>query len=112
MIPQSEKFSDIVAAFRDVDLQLRSLLIGNIDLKRRRIINAGTAANEFDYVTRYEVRTAIEAIEIPKLTNTFKSLTVASTTGFPKTISDHKGMFVYDSNGTAVHGMSLIALEA
>lgn len=111
MIPLDNSFGQIQSAFRDIEGKLLRLLNGNIDLRKRRITNAGVAVSDFDYVTQYELTKAIDGIKIPKIPSIFTSLTVATTTGFPKTITNNNGMFVYDSNGTAVHGMSLKALD-
>ena len=66
MIPLRNKFSEIVAAFRDIEAKLRSLLVGNIDMKQRRVINAGTSIADFDYVTRFELMKAIASIVVPE----------------------------------------------
>lgn len=42
--------------------QLKLLLVGNIDLHGRRIINAGASSSPADYVTKTELDDAIDAL--------------------------------------------------
>lgn len=103
MIPLRNTFSEIVAAFRDIEAKLRSLLIGNVDMKQRRIINAGTSVADFDYVTRLELLNAIAAIVIPELGQTFQAINVQTRAGFPKVvITPLGGLQVYNSSGTLI----------
>ncbi len=61
MIPTRLELSDIQAAFRDVEHRVKLLKNGtlNLDLNGRRIINAGRAVADFDYVTKFDLSDAI-----------------------------------------------------
>lgn len=54
-IPSRLSLSDIQQSFRDLWARVDSLFTGNIDLKGRRIINAGKSVGELDYVIRQEL---------------------------------------------------------
>jgi hypothetical protein len=60
-IPPLLNLPDIQQAFRDLWAKVDPLLSGNIDMKGRRIINAGKSADPNDYVTKAEVLELIRA---------------------------------------------------
>lgn len=62
---------DVQQAFRAVQTQLANLMGGaNQDFHGRRVMNAGKAIGDFDYVTLADMRSAIGAIKIPDLPKT------------------------------------------
>src|SRR5262245_44710801 len=62
IIPQQLTLQQIKQSFRDVETKLNSLLVGNIDLRGRRVIGAGPSVSKFDYVTRLELDDVIGAL--------------------------------------------------
>ena len=55
MIPAQLTLSAIQDFARDTDSKLNTLLVGNVDMKGRRIIGAGPAVSKFDYVTKLDM---------------------------------------------------------
>ena len=55
MIPPRFTLHDIQDSFRDVQQKLEALLTRNVDMQGRRIINAGEAIGDFDYVRKFEL---------------------------------------------------------
>lgn len=105
MIPATDSLAEIQAAFRDLETRLHRLTNGNIDLNKRRIVNAGPSVGAFDYVTQFELRDLRKAVVQSKI-----ALGVATSDGFPKIIVDNGGVFVYDANGVLVHALSITEL--
>lgn len=53
---------DVQQAFRDVWAAIDKLTSGNLDLKGRRVINAGQSEGVFDLVTKDELNQALQRI--------------------------------------------------
>ena len=54
---------DIQQSFREVWDVLEVLLSRNLDMGRRRVVNAGESVSPGDYVTRFELERAVQALE-------------------------------------------------
>ena len=104
MIPLRNTFPEIVAAFRDIDAKLNSLLVGDIDMNNRKIVNAGTSKKPLDYVTRYELEREIDKLSEKQLRSlVLQFLEIGH--GFPKIrIDTLHGVRVWDVNGQLIHG--------
>jgi hypothetical protein len=55
MIPNRLTLEDIQQAFRDLEAKIKAFESQNIDLKGKRIINAGMSVDQSDYVTKLEL---------------------------------------------------------
>ncbi len=79
MIPERFTLSDIQQSFRDISAKIAPLLTGNIPLNGRRVTGAGVAIDKFDYVTKYELESSVDAA----VNSGLKSLTNQGTTLSP-----------------------------
>lgn len=57
-IPKSVFLADIQDSFRDIEKKIEPLRVGNINLSGRRVIGAGPAIDNFDYVTKFDLEFA------------------------------------------------------
>ena len=105
MIPATDSLAEIQASIRDLQSKLNRLTQGNVDMNKRRVVNAAPSVGAFDYVTNFEIRDLRQVVKQSKI-----AIGVATSTGNPKTIIDDGGVFVYDSNGTLVHALSITTL--
>lgn len=62
MIPNTFTLSALQDFAREVQNKLDSLLIQNVDMNGRRVINAGRAVDSFDYVTLYDAQRLIDGL--------------------------------------------------
>ena len=127
MIPASAA-NDVQEAFRDIYRQLETLLgAKNIDLKGRRIINAGPASETMDYVTRADLSAVVKAppLGVTSITGTADQVTASPAAGavvltLPQSIATTStpqlarlglgaaadSAALLNLNGTLVHGTS------
>jgi hypothetical protein len=77
MILPSDATPGVIAALRDLDARIAAIAsAGNIDLKGRRIINAGQSEGNADYVTRAELARKATEAQSENLNPTLSGLTV------------------------------------
>jgi len=65
MLRDIRSLPDAQAALRDVDDRLNRFATQNLDLKGRRIVNAGDAVDNSDYITKKQLVSEISHISIP-----------------------------------------------
>jgi hypothetical protein len=58
MLRDITTLNDAQKALRDLDDRVAKLFISNIDMKGRRVVNAGASLDKGDYITRAEVESA------------------------------------------------------
>jgi hypothetical protein len=58
MLRDITTLNDAQKALRDLDDRVSKLFISNIDMKGRRVVNAGASREAGDYVTRAEMESA------------------------------------------------------
>ena len=58
MLRDITTLNDAQKALRDLDDRVSKLFISNIDMKGRRVVNAGASREAGDYITRAEVESA------------------------------------------------------
>ncbi len=63
MIPSSLTLTKVQDSIRDLQQQLDALTTRNVDMNGRRTINAGPSVQPFDYVTRFELEQATDAMQ-------------------------------------------------
>ncbi len=109
-LPQSINLVEIQEAFRAQQADIDKLTTGNIDMKKRRIINAGVSREPFDYVTAYELDHFLDGKNGTSAASGVEN-TLQIGEGFPKILIDStNGIRVYDKFGQLVHTLSLVAL--
>ena len=78
MIPTRLTLESMQFALLDIYSKINPLLVGNIDMSQRRVINAGKAVGDFDYVTKLDLSNAVG--QLPKTAiSTSSTSTILST---------------------------------
>ena len=107
MIPATLTLDSVQAAFRDIEAKIKPLTAGNLDLRGRRIVGAGSSVQPFDYVVRDELdRLSAElqdaapaATPIRASAITLQGVSIGVYSARPAAASNTHGLFMASDRG-------------
>ena len=108
MIPATTNLAELQDAFRDLYAKLNSLLVGDIDLKSRRLTRMAPAIAQFDAVTKFDLKNAINELEA---NITAANRTIGGSTALAANAGVRFGLFAAQGAATAHTNELFIATD-